>query len=52
MSDGMLDRVALKMGPVTARQLVTTLLEGSRFTYFIVEDSSGGLQKVILTPKQ
>jgi hypothetical protein len=52
MSDGMLDRVALKMGPVTSRQLLTTLLEGSRFTYFIVEDSAGGLQKLILTPKQ
>jgi hypothetical protein len=52
MSDGMLDRVALKMGPVTPRQLLTTLLEGSRYTYFIVEDGSGGLQKVILTPKQ
>jgi hypothetical protein len=52
MSDGMLDRVALKMGPATPRQLLTTLLEGSRYTYFIVEDGSGGLQKVILTPKQ
>lgn len=51
-SDAMMDRVDLKMGPVTARQLLATLLEGSGYTYFIVEDGSGHLQKVILTPKE
>ena len=51
MNDAMLDRVALKMGPAVPRQVIATLLEGSGFTYFFVEDSSGHLQKVILTPK-
>jgi hypothetical protein len=51
MSNAMLDRVVLKMGPVKPRQLLATILEGSGFTYFIIEDNAGHLQKVILTPR-
>jgi hypothetical protein len=51
MSNAMLDRVTLKMGPVKPRQVLATVLEGSGFTYFIIEDNSGHLQKVILTPR-
>jgi hypothetical protein len=51
MADAMLDRVSLKMGPEKPARVLATLLQGSRFTYFFVEDSSGHLQKVILTAR-
>ena len=50
-SDGMLDRVTFTMGPAKPRDIVATLLEGSRYNYYIVEDRLGGLQKIILAPK-
>lgn len=52
MSDAMLDRVAVKIGPRKPREVISTMLEGSGFNYFIIEDSAGALQKVILTPKE
>jgi hypothetical protein len=51
MSNAMLDRVDLKMGPVKPSEIMATILQGSGFTYYLIEDNSGRLQKVILTPK-
>jgi hypothetical protein len=50
-SDGMLDQVTFTMGPAKPRDVLSTFLEGSSFNYYIVENGSGGLEKVILTPK-
>jgi hypothetical protein len=50
-SNGMLDRVTFTMGPAKPRDILATFLEGSSYNYYIVENNSGGLQKVILTPK-
>jgi hypothetical protein len=52
MSEPMLDRVAIKVGPRKPREVIATMLEGSGFNYFIIEDSAGKLQKVVLTPKE
>jgi hypothetical protein len=50
-SDGMLDRVTFTMGPAKPREVLSTFLGGSSFNYYIVENGSGALEKVILTPK-
>lgn len=51
-SDSMLDQVTFTMGPGKPRDVLSTILEGSGFNYYIVENSSGGLEKIILIPKQ
>jgi hypothetical protein len=51
MADAMLDRVVLKIGPRKPREVLATMLEGSGYHYIIIENSSGNLDKVILTPK-
>ncbi len=50
-SDGMLDRVVIKIGPTTPRMVLSTLLEGTAYNYYLVEGSDGRLEKVLLTPK-
>lgn len=50
-ADGMLDRVTLTMGPGKPQEVIGTLLQGSCYNYFLVEDSGGKLQKLVLTPK-
>lgn len=50
-SDGMLDRVVIKIGPTTPRMVLSTLLEGTAYNYYLVEGSNGRLEKVLLTPK-
>lgn len=51
-SDSMLDQVTFTMGPGKPRDVLSTILEGSGFNYYIVENSTGGLEKIILIPKQ
>jgi hypothetical protein len=51
-SDSMLDQVTFTMGPGKPRDVLATILEGSGFNYYIVENSSGDLEKIILIPKQ
>src|SRR5579862_4012701 len=48
-----LERVAGRMGPGPARNVLAELLNGSRYDYVMVASSAnpGGLQRVILTPK-
>jgi len=50
-SDSMLDQVTFTMGPGKPRDVLSTILEGSGFNYYIVENSSGELEKIILIPK-
>ncbi|HXZ81051.1 MAG TPA: AMIN domain-containing protein [Terriglobales bacterium] len=50
MAEGAFERVVAKLGPGNPRDVMTQLLQGSSFTYLIVE-SPTGLQKIILTPK-
>jgi len=50
MAEGAFERVVAKLGPGNPRDILTQLLQGSSFTYVIVE-SPNGLQQVILTPK-
>jgi len=45
------DLFIVKIGPSRPRDVITSLLEGGPWNYFIVEDSKGQLQKVVLTPK-
>ncbi len=51
-SDSMLDQVTFSMGPGKPRDVLSTILEGSGFNYYIVENSAGALEKIILIPKQ
>ncbi len=51
-SDSMLDQVTFTMGPGKPRDVLATILEGSGFNYYIVENSAGVLEKIILIPKQ
>jgi hypothetical protein len=48
------ERVATRLGPGPARDVLAQLLNGSRFDYVILGNpqQAGGVQKVILTPKQ
>jgi hypothetical protein len=48
------ERVAMQLGPGRPRDVLHTLLNGSKFDYLIlgVVGDPGGIQKVILTPKQ
>jgi hypothetical protein len=48
------ERVATQIGPGLPRDVLNTLLNGSKFDYLIlgVAGNPGGIQKVILTPKQ
>lgn len=50
-SDGMLDQIVFKAGPGRPRDVLATMLEGSAYNYYIVENSSGGLDAVTLVPK-
>jgi AMIN domain len=52
MAEAMLDRVVVKMGPRKPREVIATLLEGSGFNYFVIENNLGDLQRVVLTPKE
>lgn len=52
MSQAMLDRVVLKIGPKRPREVISTMLEGSGFNYFIIENNLGNLEKIVLTPKE
>ncbi len=47
------DRVAMQLGPGQPRDVLNTLLNGSKFDYMIlgVAGQPGAVQKVILTPK-
>jgi hypothetical protein len=48
------ERVAMRLGPGAPRDVLHTLLNGSKFDYMIlgVAGNPGAIQKVILTPKQ
>ena len=48
------DRVATQIGPGLPRDVLNTLLNGSKYDYVIlgVVGDPGGVQKVILTPRQ
>ena len=48
------ERVAMRLGPGQPRDVLHTLLNGSKFDYMIlgVAGNPGAIQKVILTPKQ
>jgi hypothetical protein len=48
-----MERVAGRMGPGAARNVLAELLNGSRYDYVMIASASnpGGLQHVILTPK-
>jgi hypothetical protein len=48
------ERVAMRLGPGQPREVLHTLLNGSKFDYMIlgVAGNPGAIQKVILTPKQ
>jgi hypothetical protein len=48
------ERVAMRLGPGQPRDVLHTLLNGSKFDYMIlgVAGSPGAIQRVILTPKQ
>jgi len=48
------ERVVAQIGPGLPREVLNTLLNGSRFNYVIlgVSGDPGGIQKVILTPRQ
>lgn len=52
MSEGMLDRVVIRMGPGRPREILAALLEGSTYNYVISENPSGALDKVVLQPKE
>lgn len=47
------DRVAMRLGPGQPRDVLNTLLHGTKFDYMIlgVAGQPGAVQKVILTPK-
>ena len=51
MSEGMLDRVFVRIGPGRPREVLATLLEGSSYNYLIMENAEGALDKVVLQPK-
>ena len=48
------ERVVAQLGPGEPRDVLNTLLNGTRFNYVIlgVNGDPGGVQKVILTPRQ
>lgn len=48
------ERVTMQLGPGRARDVLNTLLNGSKFNYIILgmADNPGGVQKVILTTRQ
>lgn len=48
------ERVVAQLGPGLPRDVLNTLLNGSKFDYIIlgVAGNPGGIQKVILTPRQ
>ena len=48
------DRVVAQLGPGQPRDVLATLLNGSKFNYIILgsPDQPGSVQKVILTPRQ
>jgi hypothetical protein len=48
------DRVVAQLGPGQPRDVLATLLNGSKFNYIILgmPDKPGSVQKVILTPRQ
>ena len=48
------DRVVAQLGPGLPRDVLNTLLNGSKFDYVIlgVAGDPGGVQKIILTPRQ
>lgn len=48
------ERVVAQLGPGLPREVLNTLLNGSKFDYVIlgVTGDPGGIQKVILTPRQ
>ncbi len=48
------ERVVMQVGPGRARDVLNTLLNGSKFDYIILGmiDDPGGVQKVILTARQ
>jgi hypothetical protein len=50
-SEGMLDRIVFKAGPGRPREVLATMLEGTAYNYYIVENSNGGLDTVVLAPK-
>ncbi len=47
------DRIAIRIGPAPVREVLTALLDGSRFNYIILGSSANplGAEHVILTPK-
>jgi hypothetical protein len=47
------ERVATRVGPGPARDVIASLLSGSAFDFLILgdSDSSGGIERVILTPR-
>lgn len=47
------ERVAISMGPAPEGDVLTAILDGSRFDYVVLErpDSPGIVQRVLLTPK-
>lgn len=51
MSEGMLDRVVIRIGPGRPREVLARLLEGSPYNYLIMENAEGALDKVVLQPK-
>lgn len=51
MSEGMLDRVVIRIGPGRPREVLAALLEGSPYNYLIMENADGALDKVVLQPK-
>jgi len=50
-SDGMLDKVVFKAGPGSPRDVLATMLQGTAYNYYIIENSSGGLDAIVLSPK-
>jgi len=51
--DAARDRVAVRLGPGDPRDVLSELLQGSRFNYILLgsEDNPDGLSQIILTPR-
>lgn len=49
-TNGVLDRVDIKIGPSSPKVVLATILEGSAFNYYFVE-ANGKVEKVLLVPR-